>query len=426
MAEAVATSPAKVAAHSFYPFLGFTLTTPKVQKDVNGEFQRKDKKRPIKLAAHLDAAIYAHYGRILSAAYEADLIARGIGDCVIAFRRAGGPGRNNISFAKEVFDFIDQNRPCVAIGLDVEKFFDRLSHAILKERWMATMGVSRMPADHFNVFKSLSNFSWVNREAAYRAAGVSPHNPKPKTIYRSRICSPAKFRDQIRNEGLIWKNPEWLQERGIPQGAPISALLSNIYMLEFDTVMQAAVSACGGLYRRYCDDIVVVVPPHHQAQIEVLAMAQIQLLELSINTSKTTHATFPATPHSAALNNERTQFLGFDYDGVRRLIRSSSLTRYYGKMRKGVQLARLTKEKHNRLEAAAGKPTTSLKTRQLFIRYSYLIRRRFRSKPSGHDRQGENFITYAYRASAAMNAPEIKRQVRGHFAKLKAAIRKAQ
>jgi len=413
-----------VAKHSFYPFLGFTLTTPKVSRDYSGEFQRKLKKRPIKLAAHLDAAIYAHYSRILSAAYEAEIMARGLSECVIAFRRAGRPGRNNISFAEEAFRFIDQHRPCVAIGLDIEKFFDRLDHDILKQRWKATLGCERLPADHFNVFNSLTQFSWVDRNAAYAAVGISRHNPKPKNIYRSRICDPSRFRSAIREAGLIWRNPEWDQRRGIPQGAPISALLSNLYMLDFDAVMHASVAGCGGLYRRYCDDIMIVVPINEAARIEALAATEIRRLNLDINSDKTTRAIYELPVGSLAIDNRSTQFLGFNFDGAKKLIRASSLTRYYGKMRRGVSLAKKTQAKHNAIEAEAGRELTPLKTRQLYIRYSYLIKRRFRSKPDGHDRQSENFITYAYRAAKEMGAPEIKKQVRGHFRRLQAAIRK--
>jgi hypothetical protein len=425
-ARALATSPERVARHPFYPLIGFTLTTPKVQVDEEGRFNRKPKKRPIKLAAHADAAIYGYYGQILSSGYEQALRDRSLEHTVIAFRRAGAPGRNNISFAREAFDFIEQHRPCVAIGLDIEKFFDRLSHSILKQRWQATLGATRLPADHFNVFRSLTDFAWVDRNRAYRACGVSPHNPKPKDQWRTRICSPGMFRERIRDGGLIWGNPDRNQGRGIPQGAPISALLSNVYMLDFDTVMQAAVSAEGGLYRRYCDDIIIVVPPHAKDAIEQLAGAQIAAVGLAINPGKTTRAEFPAGAAAAALDGERTQFLGFDFDGVRRMIRASSLTRYYGKMRRGVNLARQTWRKHNRREDEAGVLRSDLKTRQLFIRYSYLINRRFRSLPDGHERQGENFITYAYRAASEMNAPEIKRQVRNHLTKLKAAIRQAR
>jgi hypothetical protein len=425
-ANALVTSAERVARHSFYPLIGFTLTTPKVQVDEQGRFNRKPKKRPIKLAAHADAAIYGYYGQILSVRYEQELIVRALEHTVIAFRRAGAPGRNNISFAREAFDFIEQNRPCVAIGLDIEKFFDRLSHSILKQRWQATLQVTRLPPDHFNVFRSLTDFAWVDRDRAYRACGISPYNPKPQHQWRPRICAPGMFRERIRDAGLIWGNPDRHQGRGIPQGAPISALLSNIYMLEFDTVMQAAVSAHGGLYRRYCDDIIVVVPPQAREAIEQLATEQIATVGLAINPGKTTRAEFPSASGSAALAGKRTQFLGFDFDGVRRTIRASSLTRYYGKMRRGVSLAGQTWRKHNKREDAAGIPRSSLKTRQLFLRYSYLIRRRFRSLPDGHERQGENFITYAYRAAVQMNAPEIKRQVRNHLTKLKAAIRQVR
>jgi hypothetical protein len=422
----LATSPERVEKHSFYPFLGFTIETPRVQLDEDGRFCRKVKKRPIKLAAHADAAIYSHYARILSEHYEAELAARSLGDSVIAFRKAGGPGRNNIHFADEVFKFIETHRPCVAIGLDIEKFFDRLSHDYLKQRWRQTMGVQRLAPDHFNVFQSLTNFAWVDRDRAYQACGISPHNPKPKKVWRSRICTPVQFRTQVRDGGLIWGNPERLRARGIPQGAPISALLSNIYMLEFDTAMHRAVSSHGGLYRRYCDDIAIVVPPVNRAEVEALATQQIENLSLAINPTKTTRAEFPVGTAVSALDGKRIQFLGFDFDGARRLIRASSLTRYYGKMRQGVRLARQTWKKGNRLEAQQGKALTGLKTRQLYLRYSYLIRRRFRSKPDGHDRQGENFITYAHRAAGILSAPEIRRQVRNHFKTLQEAIRKAK
>ncbi len=400
------------------------MKTPKVQKDGSGNFVRKDKKRPIKLAAHLDAAIYSHYAKILAERYEAELVTRGIGDCVIAFRRSGGNGRNNISFAEEVFAFIQNHRPCVAIGLDIEKFFDRLDHGHLKRRWQETLGVARLPADQFNVFKSLADFRWVDRTAAFRAAGISPHNPKPKGLNRTRICNPKHFRDQIRGAGLIWSNPEHAHKRGIPQGAPISALLSNIYMVEFDAALSCAVAACGGLYRRYCDDIMIVVPPAAVVGIDALAMAEIAKLKLVINAEKTTSAVFPPESHLPAENDDRIQYLGFDFDGIRKLIRASSLGRYFGKMRRGVRLAQLTKQKHNRIEAQKGEPPSDLKTRQLYIRYSYLIRRRFRRKSLGHDRQNENFITYAYRAATQMKSAEIKHQVRSHLKKLQAEIAK--
>jgi RNA-directed DNA polymerase len=91
-------------------------------------------------------------------------------------------------------------------------------------------------------------------------------------------------------------------------------------------------------------------------------------------------------------------------------------------MRRGVSVAKQTQRKHNKIRRKLGLPQTDLKTRQLYIRYSYLINRRFNRKTGKGERQGENFITYAHRASATMKAPEMKRQIRNHPKKLKEAI----
>lgn len=424
VAKLVVTDPQRVATHPFYPLLGFTIVTPKVTKNSQGKLDKKDKKRPIKLAAHIDAAIYSYYGQILSEKYERAITSHRISDSVTAFRKIGGSGKNNIHFAKEIFSFIQNNRPCTAIGLDVEKFFDTLDHRLLKQRWASILGTSRLPDDHFNVFKSLSNFQWVDRNSAYEALGISPHNPNPKNSHRKRLCCPKTFRDRIRAKGLIWKNPEIANKRGIPQGAPISALLSNVYMLDFDVAMAKAVSSMGGLYRRYCDDIMIVVPNQNTNSIEAFANDEIKKLKLSINQKKTTRAEFPIDANHQATSGAKIQYLGFDFNGTQTLIRASSLGRYYGKMRRGVSLARQTQKKHNSMREKKGLPPTPLRMRQLYIRYTYLIKRRFHNKKGKGERQNVNFITYAHQAAKILNAPEIKHQVRNHFKKLLNAAHK--
>jgi len=424
-AEDLVTDPTAVARHGFYPFLGFTIETPRIERLPDGQVQALDPKtRGIKIAAHADAAIYAHYARILQTPYEAQLAQAGISECVTAFRRFPQSGRNNIWFANEAFEFIQANRPCVAIALDVEKFFDRLNHQVLKEAWQRVLGVSRMPADHYAVFKSLTRFSWVERTDAYEALGISEHNPKPKHLNRFRICDPQQFRTRIRNAGHINFNPDTDKHRGIPQGSPISALLSNIYMFEFDKAMHAAATACGGFYRRYCDDIMLIVPPEHADAVEAVAMNFIQLLKLNINSDKTNVVNFPQSVTQPALNGEELQYLGFVFDGTAKRIRNSSLLRYYSKMRCGVHLAKQTQRKHNRKERKLGQQLTSLRKRQLHIRYSYLAKRRVYRLEGKSANTKENFITYAIRASGIMHAPEIKRQIRNHWPKLQKEIRK--
>ncbi|MDQ8207011.1 reverse transcriptase/maturase family protein [Coraliomargarita sp. SDUM461003] len=423
-AKALATDPAKVGSHAFYPLLSFTVTTPKVKKNDDGSFTRTPKERPIKICAHSDAAIYSYYAQILSIYYEAELATRGLTEAVTAFRRHPGRQMNNVAFAEEVFCFIQVKRPCLALGLDVSKFFDRLDHDYLKTCWQDLLGVQRLPKDHFSVYKSLANFCSVDRTEAFKEFSISPHNPKPKALNRQRICTADEFRKKIRGSGMIQFNPEISQKRGIPQGTPISAILSNIYMLEFDAAMHAAASQVGGLYRRYCDDIMVVAPPTEAQRIEDLAMEQIALLKLDINEGKTHRVEFPADKSHVALENKTLQYLGFTFSGTQKLIRASSLSRYYSKMRRGVSLARKTRAKYNSIEQSKGLPESPLRKRKLYLQYSYLISGRFKNR-KGTQRKGTgNFLTYAYDAAKRMNAPEIKGQMKNHWRKLQEEMKK--
>lgn len=46
----------------------------------------------------------------------------------------------------------------------------------------------------------------------------------------------------------------------IPQGTAISAFLSNIYIIDFDKVVAKYIKSFQGLYLRYSDDIIMVLP----------------------------------------------------------------------------------------------------------------------------------------------------------------------
>ena len=414
-AEALACNPEKVARHSFYPFLGYTATTEKIQKEDDGTITRKKKEREIKVAAHRDAAIYARYGDLLTRPYEAELKSRGIGRAVTAFRSNGGG--TNIDFAGEVFEYIDQHRPCVALAYDLEKFFDTLDHDLLKLRWASLLGAPRLPDDHFAIYRSLTNFSWVERTELFKLLGISPH--KPKAGNRRRICKAADFRQAVRAGGHLKFNPS--PGQGIPQGSPISALLSNIYMLEFDTELNTAATAMGGIYRRYCDDIMLVVPPENQSAMDALVQEACVRAKVRLNIDKTDIVAFPIGRGQAATS--AIQYLGFTFSGSQTLLRLGSLGRYYGKMRSAVSLAKQTQRKYNRKEAQAGRPLSGMKKRKLYIQYSYLINRRARLPDNERKAQG-NFLTYAYRAAEKLHAPEIKHQVRNHWNKLQEELKK--
>jgi hypothetical protein len=416
--------------HGFHPFIGFTLSTLKIQREDKPGIPRrlrriiyKNKLRPIKIASHKDAAIYSYYGKTLSDLYETRLADLNLTEVPTAFRKIPG-GKSNIDHAKEIFDFVEQNRPCVALAFDVEKFFDTLSHRKLRAAWADVLGCDRLPPDHYRVYRSLTRFAWVSRKAAYDEFGISEHNPKLRepNPRRSRICSPEEFRQHIREAGLIQHNPE--SDKGIPQGSPMSAVLSNIYMLPVDRIMHTWATSLGGLYRRYCDDIIVVIPPEHTEATEHLMHALIGHECLRLNTGKTERVVFGGPIGSVAAEDKKLQYLGFTFDGGTIRLRQSSLDRYYGKMRNGVNQAVKCQGKQIR---KAG--YQRLKTRKLLLKYSHQVRRQRGDKRLLlEDRRKylskrSNFISYGLRASKKLDSSAIRNQIRAHWGKLWKQIR---
>lgn len=400
-AKAIVTSPERVASHAFYPLINYTLTADKITKDPEShKLINKPKHRPIAYAAHIDSHIYAYYSKKLTKAYECDLNARGLGDSVLAFRSLG---KSNIEFAKETFDHIRDFGVCGVVGLDISGFFDNLDHSIIKEKWAGILGVSSLPNDHFNVFKSITKWSSVNRDELYHHLGVSKNNPKN---CRYRVCEPGQFRKTVRGGGLISKN---MGMKGIPQGSPISALLSNIYMIDFDQEVHEMMTELGGHYYRYCDDMLLIVPLEWRDKVAGEVVKKIKALKIEINPNKTEIRTFKRE-NGQLLADKPLQYLGFLFDGQQVTIRSAALARYSERMKRGVRLAKLTKRKRNRLKAATGRKPRKLYKHKLYEKYSHLGER--------------NFVRYGLRAAEIMDSDAIRRQLKPLWNRLKEEIEK--
>jgi len=187
--------------------------------------------------------------------------------------------------------------------------------------------------------------------------------------------------------------------RGIPQGSPISALLSNIYMLAFDQAMHAAVSDCGGIYRRYCDDILCVVPTAQLEEISAVLNVEIAKLKLEVQDSKTVTSFFEESGKAGTV----LPYLGLVYDGAAIRLRSSGVARYYAKMRAGINQLKRAKPRPD------GKSLLDSRKRELYKRYTK------------HAGRGErNFVSYARRVAAISNSKQVERQIRRHMQKFKA------
>jgi RNA-directed DNA polymerase len=197
----------------------------------------------------------------------------------------------------------------------------------------------------------------------------------------------------VREKGLIQKND---QQIGIPQGSPISALLSNVYLLDFDRQMSVIASRTGGLYRRYSDDILWICPIGAADEIEREVYRCIGEFRLEINTGKTETSVFRHDCSGQLVSDRPLQYLGFVFDGKQRLVRPNTLARYYRRVKTAIRRAQ-------KMAAKAGIDRRVFR-RQIYKRFSHLGTR--------------NFISYGRRAAVVMRADSIRRQVGRHWRKL--------
>lgn len=388
-AEKIVTSPEEIKKHAFYPFISYEIKTKKIaNKNI---LQKKDKKRKIQYASHIDSHIYKFYSGILDNKYEDIIKYQGISDSILAFRK--NLKKSNIDFADEAFEKIVEKKNCVAITIDIEKFFDNLDHSLLKKAWCAILGVNCLPPDHYLVFKSLTRYSYVERDILYKEFGISKHNPR-KRGRRKRVCNADEFRERVRGKGMIKIN---LEKKGIPQGSPISGLLSNIYMNKFDLTILKSIKEKGGYYFRYCDDILCIVSCKEEKEIEEIIAKEIAKINLEINRDKKKLSFFSLKNKEIQCDNPL-QYLGLVFDGKRKLIRSTTLARFSKKMKSGVRNAKLAYQKRNLKRSEKDLHLHNIYKKKLYERYSHLGK--------------TNFIRYGLKCARKMKSNAIKKQLK--------------
>jgi len=400
----IVTNPNTVATHSFLPFITFTSTTIKVHKDkITKVITKTPKERPIAYSSHIDSHIYSYYSEILNYLYEEQLRIHNITKNVLAFRTLS---KSNIEFANEAFQEIKLRGDCSAVALDLSKFFDTLDHSFLKDAWCRLLAADKLPRDHYAVFKAITKYSKVDKEKVYDLMSIPKNNAKHAKKTKKQICSFTDFRDKVRKSNLIIPNKA---NFGIPQGSPISALLSNIYMLNFDIEMNQYVSSLGGEYFRYCDDMLFIVPSHEKNNVAGEAEKRLIKLKVSLNIKKTEIREFKVTPTKIKCDKPL-QYLGFIFDGENIFLRSSSLSRYSDRMKRGVKLAKATMKRKNKIRKLKGLPSKELFKEKIYARYAHVGKR--------------NFLTYGYRASRIMNSNSIRKQLKSLWDRLQKEIQK--
>jgi len=441
-----------IANHSFLPFVKILTKTPRFRyQETEKQFALDTKIRPIAFASHFDTYIYGFYAFALNEKYQDYIKSEKFDECILAYR-TDLDGKCNIQFAKEVFDIVQNriknNKSCSAIAIDITGYFDNIDHSILKEKWCRILGLIELPIDQYKVFRSLTKYSYVSKNSLLKHFKINLDKYDkhwqslldliPNSINGSTFKE--KF-DLLRKRKLIVTNlpkknneEKILENRGIPQGSAMSAVLSNIYLIDFDNWLREQSIKLDFTYRRYCDDIIIICNTNDAKDINKRLVEEIEKYKVTIQSKKTELIEFKANSkgvirafnkskiikNNATINNQNEQqyyknlqYLGFEFNGQNIYIRPGSLSRYFRKMKgriiKSIVMSYSDKSKKDKI----------LK-KQIFERYSHLGKR--------------NFLSYAINSSKeyysnskgvkkeGMNSLSIKRQLTSHFSILEQCI----
>ncbi|MFE0556492.1 reverse transcriptase domain-containing protein [Paenibacillus sp. NPDC058910] len=395
-----------VTQHGFYPFLHYKIIFNKYSRETK---MKKRKIRNIYYAAHIDGYIYSYYGDKINELYNSLTIKRNIDDVSIAYRN-NKKGKSNIHFAAEVINFITKHKLSYILVTDFSDFFDNLDHRYLKEKLKIVLDRKNLPSDYYNVFKNITKFSYINKKKLERYL----IDNKEDTYFKrkERYLTTAQFNNYKYTN--IEKNSK---PYGIPQGSGISAVLSNVYLLDFDQELNNYVESYNGMYRRYCDDIIIVIPMNIENNLDS-EMHENKINEISakvpnliIQREKTNHFLYQDKKINEINGTSKNlDYLGFRFDGERIYLREKSLFKFYTRAYRKVKVCNKLSKLHGR----------KVKRRELYKTYTHLGRN---YKNPRNEKVKGNFITYAERAQSEFESinnieVKVKDQVKNHWSKI--------
>lgn len=489
-----------VAKYAFYPLMHGVISERKykkvnTEKHLNnkrrshtfrlkdGDFERTAKNRPIHYASHFDALVYGYYAHLLNTQYENILKDNlELNNAVTAYRKiptVENPekGKSTIHFAKEVFKEIEkraiENEEVVVLTFDIKSFFSSLDHQFLRQKWCELFGFENLPKDHENVFKSCTDFRYILRDALRistikngRKAGFDEKKLakiRRERGYKSFFEDNKDLREQIKLGKLrVYKNTfvnDLNQQVGIPQELPISAVLANLYLLDFDKeIINELVMKKNVFYRRYSDDIILICEKDNYNEIKHLVYYLIEKSKLEISKDKTEIFLFRQEVYKVSGDKRLTSiklsgdtekvgsallYLGFEFRGFNVCIKATNVAKFYRRMisivKRRANRAKKSKDPalrnvvfKNQIKKLYKRPLQNVvlenENKTIVRRKTFLIQNEkgeysLRSKPVENNKQS-NYFSYLSRCENIFKNQQFKKQFRKKDIILNSAIKK--
>ena len=309
----------KIKSHSFFPLIHYKKET--IKYDGKAKIY---KERDIYYSSHRDRFVLQYYSFKLNVLYNEWVKQNNLEKTAIAYRT--DLKMNNIHFSKIAFDFIKKAKPCDIIIGDFTNFFDNLDHQYMKDR-LSELLEGPLPADYYTVFKNITRYSYWEMEdilelnkLEHSEKGILELNKLYKVM--SHSCYKKNKKKYIR------KNTNSF---GVPQGSAISSVLSNIYMMAADKEINQIVTKFDGLYMRYSDDFIIVLPQHFKAKFEDAIKIIQSIPRLTLEEKKTQSFFYNGIDIINRKSNKKDhiQYLGFCFDGQSITIREKTIAKYY-------------------------------------------------------------------------------------------------
>lgn len=431
-------NPKNICQHGFYPFLAYKKQSIKYSKlnskKSTKENWKKKKVREIRYAAHIDSWIYRYYSFLLNNQYNQYMKNQQLDEVAIAYR-TNKSGKSNIDYSAKAFEFIKEQSECYVIIGDFKDFFSNIDHQYLKKMMERVLQCTRLPDDYYKIFKSQIVYSYVLLEDIKRIKVLHGENSKET---RNTILKKKQFRQLVRGEykkyGIyLHKNVEYQDEAyGIPQGSPLSGILANIYMIEFDCQIKQLVLAYKGKYYRYSDDFIIILSGISENVMRKVADTLHNLFNENSNVTgrqlvilqKIKTKIFQKEEKNIFLLNTESfekekqhafiKFLGFSYDGSKIFIANSTIGRFYGKMYRKI---RTIKRQKGYVKSRKNGNLVKVSCTNLYQQYSI--------KGANAKNGRGNFITYTKRAETGFPSENsVSRSIRNHMIKIRKRLDK--